>query len=167
MKTLLLILLCIPTLVGGANYNRVANESRVIENKDGKITVTERSIRFKKLFHFINSHPKSNNNLLTTEIIYACDYPEVMAAIASVESGFDSNAIGPCNEVSVWQILEWKLGDPTNNKDGLAAALKVFREKRSESRSNVEAIRRYNGRGRKAEIYQRKVLNKIKQIQST
>lgn len=167
MKTLLLVLLCcIPSIVGGANYSRIANEARIIENKDGKITVIERSIRFKKLYYFIKSHPKAENPLYITEIIYACDYPEVMAGIASVESGFDSNAVGPCQEVSAFQILEWEIGDPKNINDGLNNALDVFKEKLAENKTIPKAIKGYNGSGPKAEIYKRLVLKKINQIKS-
>lgn len=164
MKTILLVLmLIVPSIVGGANYQLTTNSMRLVENRDGLITVTERTDRFKKLYYFVASHTKAKNPLLTTELIYNCDYPEIMAAIASVESEFNSNAIGKCREVSAWQILEWELGDPTNDKDGLTAALKVFNEKKV-GRTIPQAIRAYNGAGPRAEHYKKLVLRKIDKI---
>lgn len=164
-RLLILAILAVPSIVGGANYDLVSNESRTVENRNGNITVTERTKRFKRIYHFVASHPKASNVLKTTEMIYDCKYPEVMAAIASVESEFDSTAVGSCKEVSAWQILEWELGDPKNNKDGLSAALKVFEQKKV-GRTVVQAIKFYNGSGHKAEKYQKKVLAKIQQIKS-
>lgn len=164
MRCLLLVLLLIPVTAGSGNYQRVANGMRVVENKVGKITVTERTTRFKKLYYFVSSHLKEKNPLNTTELIYVCEYPEVMAAIASVESEFNPYAIGPCKEVSAWQILEWELGDPTNTNDGLNAALKVFKEKRLIAKNIPQAVERYNGRGPKARLYKVQVLKKMNQI---
>ncbi len=47
MKFILIVLLLLPSIVSGGNYQRIANGMRVIEVKEGNITVTERTPRFK------------------------------------------------------------------------------------------------------------------------
>jgi len=168
MKLILLYLimgLCLPRVVGSANYYRIANCARIVENRDGKITVTERSNRFKKLYYFISKHPAEKNPIQTTELLYNCPYPEAFAAIASVESEFKRGAIGKDRERTIFQILNYK-GNPLDNKQALATALQIFEEKKS-NRSFNAAIKAYNGRGSKAERYKRLVLKKISEIRST
>jgi len=136
---------------------------RTIENRDGKITVTERSDRFKKIYYFIAKHPAEHNPIQTTELIYNSTHPEHFAAIASVESGFDPSAVGPDGEVTIFQILEWNGKNPLNNVEALNAAEQVLAEKKV-GRSLSAAIKAYNGRGSKAERYKRLVLKRVEEI---
>lgn len=163
MKLLILVLLALSSTVESANYSVQLEGDYIIETKNNKTTIKSQPIRFKKLYHFVASHPSEKNPLQTTMLLYTCEYPEIMAAIASVESGFKSTAVGKAGEVSAWQILEWEKGNPSNNKDGLAAAIKVFKEKKIGC-SYEDAIQRYNGKGRAAREYKKKVLRKIDQI---
>jgi hypothetical protein len=161
---LLVILLCLPKNAG-SNYVRIAGPVRVIEIKEGKIIVIPRPKRFKQLYYFIASHPKEKNPLYTTELLASCKYPEIMTAIASIESGFYSGAVGDLNERTKWQILEWTKEDIRNDRSALNKAIQIFEEKKK-NRNVVDAIKAYNGRGRKAEIYRRKVLEKIQEIKN-
>lgn len=166
MKFILIVLLLLPSIVSGGDYQRIANGMRVVEIKEGKITVTERTPRFKKLYYFISSHPSEKNPIQTTELIHSCPYPEIMASIASVESGFKPTAVGKDGEVSIFQILKWQKGNPINNQDALKEALRVFEEKRLDHKSISASIKAYNGKGLKAEKYKLAVLKRVDQIKS-
>lgn len=96
-----------------------------------------------------------HNSSLTTEqagalaekfIGYGYDRAKWLAATAKVEADFMPNARGTSGEVSMFQILDWPRDkDPTNIDHAIEEALKVLEQKESLSKSQFEAIRRYNG----------------------
>ena len=93
-----------------------------------------------------------------------CKYPRVMAAISIVESRCDPYAVGSSGEVSMFQVLRWPGGNPADNVHALKVAISVLDEKRAATKSLRSAIRAYNGRGRRAAAYQRKVWKLIQKI---
>jgi hypothetical protein len=158
-----MVCLCFPLKVASSDYQIIENNMRIIICKGTNIEVIERTNQFKKLYYFISSHPKEKNPLHTTKLIYNCPYPEIMAAIASVESEYNPKAIGKYREKSIFQILDWDKGDPTNTKVALNEAIRIFEEKKI-NRTILGAIKAYNGTGKKAERYRKLVLKEIESI---
>jgi hypothetical protein len=160
---LLMVILCLPKIVDCSDYIRIFSPIRVVEIRGEKVVIIPRPKRFKQLFYFVASHPKEKNPIQTTELLYNCKYPEIMAAIASIESGFYSGAIGTYDERTKWQILEWSKEDLKDDQHALNRAIQIFEEKKK-NRNISDAIKAYNGKGKKAEIYKRNVIKKIYQI---
>lgn len=166
---IVLILLCLglPRVVSSSDYKFQEFAEYTLEMANGEINLTKRPTRFLKIYYFVKQYHAVKDPLKLTKLLMDCPYPEVMAAMGAVESGFDSTAVGDFGEVSCWQILEWhkEFGDPTDYKDGLNAAVAHLKEKKI-GRTLNGAIRAYNGSGKQAEHYLHSVLRKVERIKS-
>jgi hypothetical protein len=131
--------------------------------KNDEIAITPRSAQFQRIFRFVSQYKKIKDPVAFTEMLCNHKYPEIMAAMAAVESGFDDSAVGQAGELSMWQILEFSDYDPGNIEKSLEKAISIYEEKKIGTNRNG-AIKGYNGSGYNAEIHLNKVLVKLAKI---
>jgi len=91
--------------------------------------------------------------------------PRLMAAIAIAETNCDPYAVGRDGEVSMFQILVWPGGDPTDNAHALRVAEGHLEGKIAAAGGRLwDGVRRYNGAGEKAVAYRDKVRQLVEEI---
>jgi len=91
-------------------------------------------------------------------------YPRIMASIAVEKTTCDPHAVGAAGEVSMFQILRWPGGDPTDNAHALSVAIGHLEEKIRITGSLWPAVRAYNGSGAQAEKYRNKIKGLVSKI---
>jgi len=118
-----------------------------------------------RIRRFLLAHGASGDTAGEMAPLFARNkYPRVMASIAVVETVCDPHAVGAAGEVSMFQILRWPGGDPTDNAHALQVAIAHLDEKVRITGSLWPAVRAYNGRGPRADKYREKIRTLVCQI---
>lgn len=118
-----------------------------------------------RIHSFLLAHGASHKTAEEMAPLFARNkFPRIMASIAIVESVCDPHAVGSAGEVSMFQILRWPGGDPTDNVHALNVAIAHLEEKIRITGSLWPAVRAYNGSGPQAEKYRSKIRNLVLEI---
>lgn len=164
MKQSLLVLALVallPKICGSGEYTRHVSSESIIENRAGVTSSVKRSSLSKRIEKFAVKHgadPAVAPEL--AELLAACEYPRVLAAVAAKESNFRLNARGAAGEVGAFQIRPEIHGHPGKTWGSQSkAAERLLRDLVAGSGGRLEpAVRKYNGSGPKAERYAKHVM---------
>lgn len=100
------------------------------------------------------------------DLIAACKYPRVLAAIAAKESGFTLTAVGKAGEIGAFQVIPAIHGHPGKTwREQAFSSERILKDLVSDSGGKLfVAVRRYNGSGPKAIKYANHVMAMAKSI---
>lgn len=108
-------------LVGSAPPpTSVARVHRSVQAVESGPLVESLSIRIHRFLLEHGAQPEVASEM--APLFAASRRPRIMAAIAIAESNCDPHAVGRDGEVSMFQILVWPGGDPTDNAHALRVA---------------------------------------------
>lgn len=154
----LIIIILIIILINNNIYNNKYNNNNIWG------TNVPPNIINKEAYEKISRY---SQNKELAECLADTKYPYVLAAIAKVESDYRPHVKGDGGDsFGLYQIQRkhWgSVGSTIEQQTDKAEA--IFSTLRGRSDTNGEAIRRWNGSGKKARIYQQKVIKAIKEIQ--
>lgn len=163
----------IPSMVGGAFYQRITTPTHIYEYVEGeKPKVATQPLMITRLFRYISATSYAPHPLKTAEaIVHNSDRPLDIAAMAKVETGFDSTKVGADGELGMLQLMEYWRPEGYNRFDlaqNVQLADNVLDIKTREAKGNpTMGIQRYNGAGPKAREYRKKVLEVKREIKKT
>lgn len=170
MKRTLLVLALVallPKIGGSADFSRTVSADVVEEHRGGQVLLKPRSDLSKRIERFAVKHgadPVVAPEL--AELLAACEFPRVLAAMAAKESNFNPNAVGNAGEIGAWQVRTEYWGHPGRTLGSQAKKSEsILQNLVAESNGKLEsAVRRYNGAGPKAVRYAAHVMSMARSI---
>ena len=170
MKRTLLVLALVallPKICSSGVYSKHVTSESVIENRAGVISSVKRSSLSRRIEKFAVAHgadPAIAPEL--AELLAACEFPRVLAAMGAKESNFNPRAVGKAGEIGAWQVRAKYWGHPGRTLSSQALKSEsILRDLVAESNGKLEsAVRRYNGAGPKAVRYAAHVMSMARSI---
>lgn len=163
-RTIITAILLVPSLCGSGEYSDIHQADAVIVNHGGNIHVRQQPEIVGRLAIYLAGKGDMDNINLAEELA-ATSHPKALAAIAQVESGFNSKSRGKDGERGAWQVRPELWGNiPGDIVGQMKQAEVILEELIRQEGSLTKAIRRYNGSGPQSRKYQAKVLKTIKEI---
>lgn len=155
-----------PQYAAPSDYNREVGPRYIMEVKGYRMAFSPRaplSIRIERFALSNGCDPDIAPEL--AELLVACDYPRVLAAIACRESRFDLEARGAVGERGMFQVRPDVWGDPGRSVYSQVQKTNEILSALIERHRNLSrAVERYNGTGADARRYCVEVLQLAQRI---
>jgi hypothetical protein len=154
-----LVLSTMASNVSSAEYKRYSNLERVAEVKDEKVTITDQKPIVRRVGYFARSNGCPSSLVVEfAEAISATSDPETLAAICAAESNFNPKAKGKDGDSGAFQVMPNIWGSVPRDISGQSKQADGILQELLRSSGLKESIRRYNGSGKKATEYSKKVM---------
>lgn len=164
---LTLTFLALPSLCGSGEYFRKISTDELVENRAGRIFTMQRSDLSKRIETFVRNYGADHAMAAEmAELLGTLENGKVLAAIAATESGFDIQAEGRSGEIGAYQVRPEFWGHPGDSfRSQTEKTNSILEELLRSSNGNLEsALRKYNGKGHKSEMYASRVLSLVSSI---